>query len=92
MTKGTANGEANSLAYGIEEKLERRYGLGSKPDSRRAFYRRLRLAVEIHGERAWIALRTVAAEADGARLPERYFCRTALARLRESGLMPMADL
>lgn len=88
----TANGQETELSFQLESKLERRYGLGSKPDSRRAFYRRLKLAVEIHGERAWIAIRTVAAEADGARSPERYFCRTALCRLREAGLMPMADL
>lgn len=90
--KGKTNEEGTGLEHQLEEKLTRRYGLGTKPDSRRAFYRRLRMAVEIHGEPAWIAIRTVAAEADGARIPERYFCRTALCRLREGGLMPMADL
>jgi len=86
------NGSQNEYSFGLAQKLERRYGLGSKPEARRTFYRRLELATEVHGERVWIAIRTVAAEADGARCPERYFCATALRRLRETGLMPLADL
>lgn len=92
MAKETTNGKTNEFSEGLAQKLERRFGLGSKPETRRAFYRKLELATEIHGERVWTALRIVAAEADGARLKERYFCATALRRLREQGLMPMADL
>jgi hypothetical protein len=90
--EGKANGEKSPWADDLEAKLTRRYGLGSKPDARRAFYRRLRLACEVHGERVWTQIRTVAAEADGAREPARYFCRAALCRLREQGMMPLADL
>lgn len=90
--KDKPNGKGNEFSFGLAQKLERRYGLGSKPDARRTFYRRLELACEIHGERVYTAIRTVAAEADGARQPERYFCATALRRLREGGLMPLADL
>lgn len=90
--KEKTSGKENQFSFGLAQKLERRYGLGSKPEARRTFYRRLELATEIHGERVYIAIRTVAAEADGARCPDRYFCATALRRLREGGLMPMADL
>lgn len=84
--------EGSKLAFELVERLTRRFGLGSKPQTRRAFYRRLELAVKTHGERAFVALRTVAAEADSARDPAKYFCHSALRRFRESGLMPMADL
>lgn len=90
--KGTTNGQGNSFSEGLGAKLERRFGLGSKPETRRAFYRRLELACEVHGERVWTQLRIVAAEADGKKTPANYFCRTALCRLREAGLMPLADL
>lgn len=88
----TTNGQKSDLAYELSQKLERRFGIGSKPEARRAFYRRLELACEIHGERVWTQLRIVAAECDGKREPARYFCKTALLRLREAGLLPMADL
>jgi hypothetical protein len=92
MKKGaTTNGE-NQFSAGLAEKLLRRFGAGSRPEARRAFFGRLELATEIHGERVWTQLRIIAAEADGKKTPDRYFCRTALCRLRESGLMPMADL
>lgn len=90
--KGTEPNGANSFSEDLAKKLERRYGLGSKADARRAFFKRLELAVQVHGERVWIQIRTVAAEADSARQPDRYFCATALRRLREGGMMPLADL
>lgn len=73
----------------ISDHLEQRFGLGSQPALRRALYRRLQLAVEVHGERALKPLQTVAAEAKGARKPDRYFCRAALCRLREMNLLEM---
>lgn len=85
-------GKENEYSKDLPEKLERRFGTGSKPEARRAFYRRLELATEIHGERVWTQLRIVAAECDGKREPGRYFCKTALLRLREAGLLPLADL
>jgi len=78
-----------ALAFGVADKLERRFGLGAQPTLRRALFERLQLAVEVHGERAFRSLKTVAAEAAGKRKPDRYFCRAALCRLREEGLMPM---
>jgi hypothetical protein len=90
--KKEENGKETGLSRDVAKKLEARFGLGSQPETRRTLYKRLELAVEVHGERAWIALRTVAAEAAGARKPDRYFCRSALCRLREQGLMPLADL
>lgn len=92
MKKGATSGTSNQFSDGLAEKLLRRFGSGSRPEARRDFFRRLELATEIHGERVWTQLRIIAAEADGKKAPDRYFCRTALCRLREGGLMPMADL
>lgn len=92
MKPEDANDEGSQLAQDLATRLERRFGLGNKPDVRRGLYRRLELAVKIHGQPAFTALRTVAAEADSARKPDRYFCRAALCRLRETGLMPLAEL
>lgn len=84
--------ENEGLAFGLTERLERRFGLGANPEARRRLYRRLELAVEVHGERALVQLKTVAAEAASARKPDRYFCRASLCRLRENGLMPQAEI
>lgn len=92
MKGATKNGTGeNSFSAGLAQKLERRFGVGSRPETRRAFYRRLELATEVHGERVWTQLRIITAEATGKKAPDRYFCRTALCRLRENGLMPMVD-
>lgn len=92
MPKEEGPDEKSALAFGLATRLEKRFGLGNKPDVRRGLYKRLELAVEVHGQPAFTALRTVAAEADGKRKPDRYFCRAAICRLRETGLMPLADL
>lgn len=92
MAKEVKREEETGLAEGVADRLQRRFGLGNKPDVRRGLYERLQLAVEVHGQRAFTAIRTVAAEADGKRKPDRYFCRAAICRLREAGLMPMAEL
>jgi len=84
--------ENEGLAFGLAERLERRFGLGANPEARRKLYRRFELATEVHGERALVQLKTVAAEAASARKPDRYFCRAALCRLREQGLMALGDL
>jgi len=89
--KEDPNGK-EALAFDLSTKLERRFGLGAQPEKRLALYKRLELAIEVHGERAYTAIRTVAAEAAGARKPDRYFCRSVICRLREGGLMPLADL
>jgi len=91
MIEEKENGNGD-LAHGIPERLTRRFGLGAKPDARRRLYRRLQLAVEVHGQRAFVQLRTVAAEAAAARKPDRYFCHVALVRLREQGLMELGEL
>ena len=91
MKKETKNGQPKEGAT-IARQLEQRFGLGSQPDKRRSLYHRLGLAVEVHGERALNQLKTVAAEARQARKPDRYFCRAALLRLRESNLLEMDDL
>lgn len=92
MGKEPENDGGSDLARGLATRLERRFGTGAKPEVRRELYNRLELAVEVHGQRAYTAIRTVAAEAAGKRKPDRYFCRSALCRLREEGLMPLADI
>lgn len=90
MSKGKTNGKAaakKTIAFFLEQK----FGLGSQPELRRKLFQRLELAVEIHGERALKPLQTVAAEARGARKPDRYFCRAALCRLREMNLLEMEE-
>jgi hypothetical protein len=86
--KGAPTNEAEKIA----RHLEQRFGLGSQPDLRRRLYHRLGLAVEVHGERAFGQLKILAAEARSARKPDRYFCRAALCRMREMGLLEMQDL
>jgi len=76
-------------SHQLAQRLERRFGTGDRPEARRAFYRRLELACEVHGERVHTALKIIVCEAEGKKAPARYFCRTALCRLREEGLMPM---
>lgn len=84
--------ENEGLAFGIAERLQKRFGLGANPQARKNLYHRFELAVETHGERAYVQLRTVAEEASRARKPDRYFCRAALCRLREQGLLAQAEL
>lgn len=84
--------ENEGLAFGLAERLQKRFGLGSNPEARKQLYRRFELATEVHGERALIQLKTVAAEAAGKRKPDRYFCRAGLCRLRELGMMMLGDL
>jgi len=88
MKKEKPNGQGTKETP-IATHLERRFGLGSQPALRRRLYERLQLAVEVHGERALKQLQGVAAEAKGARKPDRYFCRAALCRLREMNLLEM---
>jgi hypothetical protein len=76
----------------VARQLEERFGLGSQPELRRRLFQRLQLATEVHGERALNQLKIVAAEAKGARKPDRYFCRAALCRLREQNLLEMEEL
>lgn len=92
MKKGASDGTEGGLAFTIGQRLERRFGTGQDPQARRRLYARLQLAVEVHGERAYRALCTVAAEAESARAPDRYFCFSATRRLAELGLMPRAEL
>lgn len=90
--KEGSNGTQHRLGFSVAAKLEERFGLGSQPEKRKALFSRLELACEVHGERALTQLKTVAAEAKSARKPDRYFCRSALLRLRELGLLELSDL
>lgn len=92
MKKGASDGTKTDLGFELRTRLERRFGVGADPTARRRLYSRLELAVEVHGERAYRALCTVAAEATSARAPDRYFCFSAVRRLAELGLMPREEL
>lgn len=92
MPKGAQESGTQDLAFDLRARLERRFGKGADPQARGRLYARLELAVQVHGERAYRALCTVAAEAASARAPDRYFCYSSVRRLAELGLMPRQEL
>lgn len=75
----------------VAARLERKFGLGSRPTVRAAFYERLEQLVDEHGERAYVAIASAAADAIGKEDPGRYFTRVATLRLRERGLLQIPD-
>jgi hypothetical protein len=76
----------------IVERLERRFGLGSKPLLRKALYQRLAQLVEDEGEPAYLVIATVAADADKARDRGKYFAWVVMRRLIERGILPPPEL
>lgn len=75
----------------IADRLETRFGLGSRPDLRKALYQRLeRLVNEADFELAKLAydiIASVAADAVGKDKPGNYFAHVVQARLREKGVL-----
>lgn len=72
----------------ILEKLRRRFGKGQDPARREALYRRICSMVEQHGEKAYKLLCEAAAEAAGARFPDRYFCTAIVRKFTDNGISP----
>jgi hypothetical protein len=73
----------------ISARLERRFGLGSRPELRRALYRRLEELCndESIGERVYRVVAEVAADAAGKTKPGNYFSYVVCERLKERSLI-----
>jgi len=76
----------------IARRLETRFGLGTKPTLRRALYQRLEALVEAEGERAYLVIATVAADAQNKTDKGRYFAFVVIRRLIERGILPAPEL
>lgn len=73
----------------LASRLERKFGLGSRPDLRRSLYERLDALYsdpEI-GERVYQVVASAAADAVGKSKPGNYFAYVVLERLRERGII-----
>lgn len=75
----------------VSARLQAKFGLGSRPDVRLAFYKTLESLIEQHGERAYVAVASAAADSIGKEDPGRYFTRVAVLRLRERGFLQIPD-
>lgn len=74
------------------ERLTRRFGLGSRPELRKALYQRLERIVEEEGEPAYLVIATAAADADGKEDPGRYFSKVVMLRLMERGVIESPEV
>jgi hypothetical protein len=79
----------------VADRLERRFGLGTRPDLRRALYKRLeQLCCEGSPqttERAYQIIGRTASDASVKSDPAHYFARVVLLRLQEAGIVQMPD-
>ncbi len=78
----------------IAERLESRFGLGSRPELRQRLYRDLesRVYEGEQGERVFEVIASVAADAVGKRDPGRYFAYVVQRRLAERGMIPAKEV
>jgi len=72
--------------FSILQRLERKFGLGDQPGTRRRLYQRLQTIVEQHGEMALKVISETVAESGHARKPDRWFVRSVKLRLQEAGM------
>lgn len=77
---------------GVCERLVRRFGLGTKPELRKALYMRLERIVEEEGEPAYLVIATAAADANGKDDPGRYFSKVVMLRLMERGIIDSPEI
>jgi len=63
-----------SDSFRIQERLQRKFGDGEKPVSRRKLYKWLADLADQHGEPVLIVISTAVAQSVSARRPDRYFC------------------
>lgn len=84
--------DVSTRVQGIDtmaERLERKFGVGTRPDLRRSLYQRLDALYsdpEI-GERVYQVVASAAADAIGKSKPGNYFAFVVMERLRERGLV-----
>lgn len=79
-------------AQDIAERLERRFGLGTRRELRKALYLRLGALCEQEGEPAYVVIATAAADAAKAREPGKYFSCVVMRRLMERKILPSPEL
>ena len=75
----------------IAVRLERKFGLGTRPELRRRLFTRLEDLVEDVGEPAYVCIASAAADAEGKDHPGHYFCRVVTTRLKERGIVSIPD-
>lgn len=66
----------SSEALTISARLEKRFGLGQRPEIRKALYRKVESWVASRGEKALSEISRVVAQAVSARHPGKYFAST----------------
>lgn len=71
----------------VAQRLESKFGLGTRPDLRRALFKRLEQLVDTEGERAYIVIASAAADSAGKDNPGHYFTRVVTLRLYERGVL-----
>lgn len=73
----------------MAERLERKFGLGTRPDLRRSLYQRLDAMYSDPelGEKVYRVVAGAAADAVGKSKPGNYFAYVVMERLREHGLI-----
>lgn len=76
----------------VVERLQRRFGVGTRRELRMALYERLGRLVRDEGQGALNIIAAVAADAAGKRDPGRYFAFVVMKRLMERGLIPAPEL
>lgn len=75
-----------AAGFTIVQRLERKFGLGDQPGTRRRLYQRLQNLVDQHGEAAFRVIAETVAESGHARKPDRWFVRSVKLRLQEAGM------
>ena len=76
----------------VADRLEQRFGLGTRPTLRKALYLRLERLVNDEGVEAYHIIAGVAADAVGKDHPGRYFSKVVCLRLTERGLLQAPEL
>lgn len=76
----------------IAERLVKKFGLGTRPELRKALYERLEKLVAEEGECAYLVIASTAADAEGKENPGRYFAHVVMIRLVERGVLPAPEL
>ena len=76
----------------LSSRLERRFGLGTRPDLRKKLFNQLEQLVDQVGETAYVVIASAAADAVGKDNPGRYFARVVTLRLKERGIVAVEDI
>jgi hypothetical protein len=76
----------------IAERLERKFGLGTRPALRKALYERLASLVESEGPSAYRVIAETAVDSEGKTNPGRYFAHVVITRLHERGILAVAEI